>query len=154
MHWELCLCCRFGSPQPLADPHPGTQRSPGPCPAWPAPGRAKKALKEMMELCKKSLPGKLSSLSLLPAQPVVVELTESPMVLRPLCKVSLTLSVLGHGFSNFYRIINFYYYYFLKFCRMVFLRHMFELRADPPTLVSITEKSLTESFLPFWIAMK
>lgn len=68
------------------------------------------------------------------------------MVLRPLCKVSLTLSVVGHGFSNFYRIINYYYYhYLLKFCHMVFLRHMIELRPDLPTFVSIIGKSLTDS---------
>lgn len=116
----------------------------------------------MMEVCKKSLLGKLSSLSLLPAQPVVVELTESPVVLRPLCKVSLTLpqSVVGHRFSIFYRIIHYNYYYcyiqllLLKFCHMVFLRHMTELRADLPTLVSIIGKGLTDSFLSFWIAVK
>lgn len=37
---------------------------------------------------------------------------------------------------------------------MVFVRHMTELRADPPTLVGITGKGLTDSFLPFWIAIK
>lgn len=37
---------------------------------------------------------------------------------------------------------------------MVFVRHMIELRADPPTLVGITGKGLTDSFLPFWIAIK
>lgn len=158
VHWQLCLCCSFISPQPLVDLHPGTQRAPGPSPV-PSPGRAKKAVKEMMEVCKKSLLGKLSSLSLLPAQPVDVELTEFPMVLRPLCKVSLTLpqSVVGHRFSNFYRIIHHNYYYcyilLLKFRHMVFLRHMTELRADPPTFVSIIGKGLTDSFHPFWIAI-
>lgn len=89
--WQLCWCCSCGFPQPLADSHPGTQRAPGPCPV-PASGREKKALKEMIEVWKKSLLGKLSSLSLLPAQPVVVELTKSPVVSRSLSKVSLTLS--------------------------------------------------------------
>lgn len=78
MHWQLCLYCSFSFPQLPADSHPGTQRPPGPCPV-PAPGRAKKALKETIEVCNKSLLGKLSSLSLLPAQPVVVELTK-PLV--------------------------------------------------------------------------
>lgn len=36
---------------------------------------------------------------------------------------------------------------------MVFLRHMTELRADPPTL-RIIGKGLTDSFLPFWIVIK
>lgn len=79
-HWQLCLYCSFGFLQLLADSHPGVQRAPGPCPV-PAPGRAKKALKEMVEVCNKSLLGKLSSLSLLPAQ------AKSPMAFRLLCKV-------------------------------------------------------------------
>jgi len=76
------------SPQLLADLLAGAQRAPGPCPV-PAPGRAKEALKETMGVCNKSLLGKPSSLSLLPAQSVVVELTKSLMALRPLRKVSL-----------------------------------------------------------------
>lgn len=108
MHWQFCLYCSFGFPQLLADSHPGAQRAPGPYPV-PAPGRAKKALKEMIEVCNKSLLGKLSSLSLLPALPVVVELTKSLMALRPLCKVFLPLSqaVVASEFFNFY-----YYCYF------------------------------------------
>lgn len=76
------------SPQLLADLLAGAQRAPGPCPV-PAPGRAKEALKEIMGVCNKSLLGKPSSLSLLPAPSVVVELTKSLMALRPLRKVSL-----------------------------------------------------------------
>lgn len=112
MHWQLCLYCSFGFPQLLANSHPGAQRAPGPCPV-PASGRAKKSLKETIEVCNKSLLGKPSSLSLLPAQSVVVELTKSLMALRPLCKVSLPLS----------RIFKFLLLSF-KFCHMVFFRHM------------------------------
>lgn len=76
----------------------------------PAPGREKEALKETMEVCNKSLLGKLSSLSLLPAHSVVVELTKSLMALRPLCKVSLPCHRLWKP-VDFHTSINHHHHY-------------------------------------------